>query len=71
MRHSLSDESTRAATVLGSWAASFPDLIPCSDIVGILKDESKHSKGKCREGGSTTIQASNGLDATTDAIMVN
>jgi hypothetical protein len=54
MRHSLSDESTRAATVLGSWVASFPDLIPCDDIITLFKDKSKcMGKGKTREGAVT------------------
>jgi hypothetical protein len=53
MRHSLSDESTRAATVLGSWVALFSDLIPHNDIVTSFKDKSKRSgKGK----GSTVVQ---------------
>lgn len=56
MRHALSDESTRAATVLGSWAASFSDLIPHADIVTLFKDKSKRSgKGKSKEGSSTSV----------------
>jgi hypothetical protein len=49
MRHSLSDESTRAATVLGSWC-DIPDLIPCNDVVSVFKDKSKRAgKGKAAE----------------------
>ena len=58
MQHSLSDELTRAATVLGSWC-TFPDLVPCGEIVSKFKDKSLHSgskvatKGKGREITST------------------
>jgi hypothetical protein len=56
MRHSLSEESTRAATVLGSWVASFPDLVPRSDIVNAFKDKGKRlgsGKGKSQESSAT------------------
>jgi hypothetical protein len=50
MRHSLLDESTCASTVLGSWVASFPDLIPRNDIVTLFKDKSKRmGKGKAKD----------------------
>ena len=45
MRHSLSDESTRAAAVIGSWC-DFPGAIPRDEIVETFKDKSKRSKGK-------------------------
>jgi hypothetical protein len=45
MRHSLSDESVRAATVLGSWC-SIPDAIPRDKIVSVFRDKAKHPKGK-------------------------
>lgn len=47
MRHSLSDESTRAASVLGSWC-QLPGAIPRDEIVQLFKDKSKRSKGKGR-----------------------
>jgi hypothetical protein len=48
MCHSLSEESTRAASVLGSWC-TFPDLIPRNKIVSVFKDKSKCSrKGKAK-----------------------
>lgn len=50
MRHSLSDESTRAATVLGSWC-TFPDLVPCGEIVSIFKDKSSRSGSKAAAKG--------------------
>lgn len=36
MRHSLSDASTRASTVLGSWA-KIPGLLPDEEILKLLK----------------------------------
>ena len=36
--HSLSDESTRAATVLGSWA-NIPGIIRDNDLVAHIKDK--------------------------------
>jgi hypothetical protein len=49
MRHSLSDESTRAATVLGSWC-DFPGVIPRDDIMEIFKDKGRRGKGKDETG---------------------
>jgi hypothetical protein len=51
MQHSLSDESTRAASVLGSWC-DFPGIIPRDEIVDIFKNKSKQSKGKERVSGN-------------------
>jgi len=48
MRHSLSDESTRAATVLSSWC-DFPSAIPREQIISIFRDKSKRPKGKGKE----------------------
>lgn len=42
-RHALSDESVRAATVLGSWASN-KDLIPEEQILKLLRDKSKRTK---------------------------
>jgi len=52
MRHSLSDESTRAATVLSSWM-SVPRLVPELDIIQVFRDKASRtgkSKGKGIEG---------------------
>ena len=43
LRHNLSDESTRAATILHSWS-QIPGLIPHSEIIQVFKDKSKRSK---------------------------
>jgi hypothetical protein len=45
MRHSLSDESVRAATVLSSWC-SLAGAIPREEIVTAFRDKSKRPKGK-------------------------
>jgi hypothetical protein len=45
MRHSLSDESTRAASVLGSWC-NLPEAILMSDIIEKFKEKSKRGKKK-------------------------
>ena len=69
MRHALSDDSTWAATVLGSWATSFPESIPCNDIVGMFKDKLKHfRKGKYAELGSTPLTVADSDDVA-DANM--
>jgi hypothetical protein len=47
MRHSLSDESTQAAAVIGSWC-DLPSAIPQEEIVEAFKDKSKWDKGKDR-----------------------
>jgi hypothetical protein len=45
MRHSLSDESTWAAAVLGSWC-TFPGAVPHEEIMRVFKEKSKSDKGK-------------------------
>jgi len=54
MRHSLSDNSVQAATVVGSWA-TFPGLIPHNEIAAIFNEKSKRLKGKCAETTSDAI----------------
>ena len=44
MHHSLSDESTRAATVLSSWC-DFTPAIPRDDIIVTFRDKNKRPKG--------------------------
>jgi len=48
MRHLLSDESTRAATVLSSWC-DFPSTIPQEQVISVFHDKSKRLKGKGKE----------------------
>lgn len=50
LRHNLSDESTRAATILHSWG-SIGDLIPESEIIRAFGDKSK----KDRSSTSTSL----------------
>jgi hypothetical protein len=45
MRHSLCDESVRAASILGSWC-SLPDAIPREEIITAFHDKAKRNKGK-------------------------
>ena len=62
MRHSLSDESTRAATVLGSWC-TFPDLVPCGEIVSIFKDKSSCSGSKAAAKGKGKDKEATSMDS--------
>ena len=48
LRHALSDESTRASTVLHAWS-EIPGLIPEADIIQLFKDKSRRLKGKGKE----------------------
>ena len=43
MRHSLSDKSVRAATVIGSWAG-LPEMVPHVEIVKAFNDKGKRPK---------------------------
>lgn len=42
-RHALSDESVRAAMVIGSWVA-MGDIIPRGDIIEVFRNKSKRMK---------------------------
>jgi hypothetical protein len=63
MRHSLCDESVRAATVLGSWC-SLPGAIPQEEIIAYLRDKSKRPKGK--EPAAVSTPASNNTVVDSD-----
>ena len=52
LRHSLSDQTVRASTVLGSWAR-YPELVPEADAVTLLWRKEK-GKGK----GSSMVDSS-------------
>ena len=55
LRHSLGDETTRSASVLGAWA-EVPDLIPFSDLVNFFDEKKSRIKKKPRlEAQSTEI----------------
>jgi hypothetical protein len=45
LRHSLSDDSTRASTVLGSWG-SLEGEIPQEEIVQVFRNKRKRQKKK-------------------------
>jgi len=58
-RHALSDESTRAATLLNSWS-KIPGLIPDAEIIQTFKDKSRRL-GKKKQG-STETATDDGMD---------
>jgi hypothetical protein len=62
MRHSLSDESVRAATVLSSWC-SLPGAIPREEIVASLREKGKRPKGKEPATGSTPTSNNIAIDS--------
>jgi len=63
MRHSLSDESVRAATVLGSWC-SLVGAIPREEVVASIRDKSKCPKGK--EPAAASTAAFNNVNIDSD-----
>jgi hypothetical protein len=65
MRHSLSDKSVRAATVLGSWQ-DIPGIVHREELAATMNDKHKRPKGK---GGPTDSQVTLG-DADEQEIVV-
>lgn len=61
-RHALSDESTRAATLLNSWS-QVPGLIPDAEIIQDFKDKSRRLRKK-KQGSSTSMETAtdDGMD---------
>ena len=57
MRHSLSDKSVQAATVLGSWCV-LPGAIPHKDILASFDEKHKRPKGseKLQESSDDVIE---------------
>ena len=49
LRHALSDESTRASTVLHAWS-EIPGLILEADIIEVFKEKGRRLKGKDKRG---------------------
>jgi hypothetical protein len=68
MRHSLSNQSSRTATVLGAWC-SLPSAIPRDEIMAVFRDKNKRPKGNNCASSATTLS----LDAnsSTDAVVIN
>lgn len=56
LRHSLSDESTRATTVLHAWS-EIPGLIPEAEIIQAFKDKCRRLNGKERDGDPITVDS--------------
>jgi hypothetical protein len=44
MCHSLSDESTRAASILGAWC-DLPGAVPWNEIITVFREKGKRPKG--------------------------
>ena len=44
MHHSLSDESTRAASILGAWC-DLPGAVPQDEIITVFCEKGKQPKG--------------------------
>ncbi len=63
MRHSLSDESTHAATVLGSWCGCQHNVVPQEEIMTLFKNKSKWSgKGKEKDVEEVITVLDNEMD---------
>jgi hypothetical protein len=52
LRHALSDDSTRASTVLHAWS-QIPGLIPEVDIIEVFKDKCRRLKEKGKQHKTT------------------
>ena len=63
LRHSLSDESVRASTVLGSWVR-IPNLVSEGDMVSLLR------RGPRQAQATTTSGTGEGGSSASDAIPV-
>ena len=48
LRHALSDESTRACTVLNAWS-EIPGLIPEAHIIQVFKDKCRRLNGNSND----------------------
>ena len=60
-RHALSEESTRAATLLNSWS-TIPGLIPEAEIIQSFKDKSRRL-GKKKQGSNiSVVTTDDGMD---------
>lgn len=61
LRHGLSDESTRASTVLHAWS-EIPGLIPESEIIQVFKDKcrrlnTEEESGKEKDKAITVVDS--------------
>lgn len=54
-QHSLNDESTRAATVVSSWAA-IGELIPKQDIITMFANKAKQGKKKDNDDDAEVVE---------------
>lgn len=65
LRHGLSDESTRASTVLHAWS-KIPGLIPESEIIQVFKDKCRRLKGGKETDKDVTVVDSDDGDISED-----
>jgi len=63
LRHTLSDESMQASTVLHTWS-EIPGLIPEADIINIFKEKGccLKGKGKLSKDVDSTVSVSDSSD---------
>ncbi|TFK84149.1 hypothetical protein K466DRAFT_497099, partial [Polyporus arcularius HHB13444] len=66
LRHNLSDESTRAATVLSTWT-KIPGLVPHKEIVQLFDNKGKRMKAKARSGEAQQDES----DSDDDVVLVS
>lgn len=65
-RHSLSDESVRASTLLGSWA-NIPELVPKGDAIAKLKSISRKKDPSASTPSVSAAPHDPGVSASTDS----
>jgi hypothetical protein len=56
LRHTLSDDSTQASTILHAWS-EIPSLIPEADIIKAFKDKGCRLKGVNKQGTSKDTES--------------
>ena len=59
MRHSLSNESTQAASILGAWC-DLPGAVPRDEIIAVF-----HEKGKQPKGNNIIVSTTDDNDMIT------
>jgi hypothetical protein len=68
LRHALSDDSTRASTLLHAWS-EFPELIPTAKIIQIFKDKPSRTVKEQNASRATTKEPSDVMDTDVDDIV--
>jgi hypothetical protein len=73
LRHSLSDESTRSATVFGSWIANGSGIVPEEDLIKNLQQKSlrggvKAGTGNQNDNSSSTDDDTEHVESDLDSL---